>query len=90
MLEHELDKRITEKNKPRKLEKNGRAVGLQLKSGIKIIGVLNDHSTNKLVVEDWLDQDLVKEVHRATIVRIMVLIDGGNNDGKLRVYKRAT
>jgi hypothetical protein len=49
--------------------------------------MLEKHMTNILVVEDWLDQGMSKEVHRATVDRFMILLDGGNDDGKLRIFK---
>jgi len=78
---NELDQYITSYNKSRKREKSGRTIGLWLTGGERIIGELVRHETNKLYVKDWLDHGIEKEIHRATVARFMIIIEGGM-DGK--------
>lgn len=87
---NELDQYITNYNKKRKREKSGRTVGVSLAGGELIIGELLRHETNKLYVKDWLDHDMEKEIHRATVKRFMIIIDGGGSDGGTveGIYKR--
>jgi hypothetical protein len=72
-----LDELITKSNKQRKTEKAGLPVAVQLKSGVKIFGILEAHLINKLLVRDWKEENFIKEIHRATIERFFILIQGG-------------
>lgn len=87
---NELDQYITNFNKKRQREKKGRTVGLVLTGGEVIVGELLRHETNKLYIRDWRDHDLEKEIHRATVSRFMLIIEGGGSDGERveRIYKR--
>jgi len=76
---NELDKHITKFNKHRKIEKKGRTIGIVLVGGETIIGKLIRHEANKFFIRDWKDYDIEKEIHRATIVRFMVI--AGGEDG---------
>jgi hypothetical protein len=76
MITKDMDLKITEHTKHRKLEKRGRSVCVQFLRGDKVFGELVDHKPNILVVRDWSD-GFVKEFHRATIRRFLLLIDGG-------------
>jgi len=71
-----MDKHINRYTQPRKLEKTGRTIYVQQLNGTKVSGILVSHRPNIFVIHDTKD-NILKEVHRATIVRFMLVIDGG-------------
>lgn len=75
-----LDKYVPEKSRQRKREKNGRTIGLVLRDGKRIIGELINHETNKLRIKDWRDNDLEKDIHRALVIRFLLVIEGGKDE----------
>jgi hypothetical protein len=81
MITPDMDKHITLYTQPRKIEKNGRHIYLTQLDGTKVFGMLVDHRNNVFVIEDFKD-NILKEIHRATIVRFMVVLDGGKCGSK--------
>ena len=79
MITPDMDARITDHTKPRRVEKRGRSICVQFISGEKIFGELIDHKPNILVMKDWAD-GFIKEFHRATIQRFMLIVDGGKRN----------
>lgn len=76
----ELDTQISDKTKRRKTEASGRTIALQLVSGEKIYGQLVKHEPNVLHVQDWNDNNMVKDIHRAMVKRFVILLRGGSNE----------
>ena len=76
MITKDMDSKITEHTRHRKLEKRGRSMCVQFIDGKKIFGELVSHKPNILVIKDWAD-GFVKEFHRATISRFLLVINGG-------------
>lgn len=76
MITRDMDSKITDHTKPRKLEKRGRSVCVQFISGEKIFGELVEHKPNILIIKDWSD-GFTKEFHRATIERFLLVVNGG-------------
>jgi hypothetical protein len=68
---------IKEHVKRRKAEKVGRTIGVELLSGDRIIGVLEETRPNILMVRDRKDGQ-VKDIHRALVKKFMLVADGGN------------
>jgi hypothetical protein len=78
--EREANDKINKFTKARTAEKRGITIGLGLLSGDKIIGTLLDKQPNVFTVLDFEDR-IPKEIHRATIQRFMVILQGGLDDG---------
>jgi hypothetical protein len=70
--------KIKEHVKRRKAEKVGRTIGVELLSGDRIIGVLEETRPNILMVRDRKDGQ-IKDIHRALVKKFMLVADGGNN-----------
>lgn len=69
---------IKEHVKRRKSEKVGRTIGVELLSGERIIGILEETRPNVLMVRDRKDGQ-IKDIHRALVKKFMLVADGGNN-----------
>lgn len=59
-----------------KREKKGRVIGIELLSGDKVIGILEESQPNVLLVRDP-ETNTIRDIHRAIIKRFMVSIEGG-------------
>jgi len=78
VITKDMDNKITTFTKPRRIEKTGRTIYIQQLDGNKLSGRLVGHRSNIFIVEDSKD-GILKEIHRATIVRFMLVIDGGKS-----------
>lgn len=76
MITKDMDGSITKYTQSRKLEKIGRTICIEQLNGNKTFGTLVSHRPNIFIVQDSRD-NILKEIHRATIVRFMIVIDGG-------------
>ena len=88
MITKDMDAKITQYTKPRVSEKEGRHIYIQLIDGSKIFGELIEHKPNIFIVRDRKDHNIIKELHRATIVRFMIVVDGGKTDGRSRKWSK--
>lgn len=78
MITKDMDDHITKYTQPRRLEKRGRTVAIEQLDGNKTFGTLVSHRPNIFVVQDNNDGTL-REIHRATIVRFLLVINGGKS-----------
>jgi|WetSurMetagenome_2_1015567.scaffolds.fasta_scaffold1356711_2 hypothetical protein len=81
MITKDMDDKITSFTKSRRAEIKGRSIYIQLLNGEKVYGELIKHQPNIFIVKDPKDPEVLKEIHRATIKRFMIVVDGGV-DGK--------
>lgn len=63
--------------KRREKEKKGTFVGVELLSGDKIFGIVEETRPNVLVIRD--KENSLKDIHRALVKRYVHIIDGGAN-----------
>lgn len=66
---------IQERVKQRKGERKGRFVGVELLSGDKVFGVLEETQPNVMLIRD--KENSLKDIHRTLVKRFMFLINGG-------------
>jgi hypothetical protein len=74
LSKHEIKDHV----KRRKREREGRTIGVDLLNGDRIVGILEESRPNILMVRDRAD-NLLKDIHRALVIRFMFIIDGGND-----------
>jgi hypothetical protein len=82
MITKDMDAKITPYTKPRESEEEGRQIYIELIGGHKVFGELIEHKPNIFIVRDFKDHNIIKELHRATIVRFMIVLNGGKKDDK--------
>jgi|WetSurSiteA1Bulk_404760.scaffolds.fasta_scaffold57755_2 hypothetical protein len=74
LTKHEIKDHV----KRRKKEQTGRTIGVELLSGDRVVGVLEESRPNVLMVRDRAD-GLLKDIHRALVKRFLLIIDGGSD-----------